>query len=106
MCYYGAGSTRAILDLGEWETHFRIGLDTSLRSADLQAEVFISEDFHDRYLISNLVGILLSNGFDTTKNPDEETTWARLGRDTRDKIQREFDPASGRHTLCGKFRIP
>lgn len=106
VCYNGAASSRAILDLDEWEEQFRKGLDASLRTANLQAEVFIWDSFHDRYLISNLVGILLSNGFDTSNNPDEKTTWARLGRDTRDKIQLEFDPASGRHTLCGKFRIP
>lgn len=106
VCYFGTGSSRAILEIDEWEAHFRTGLDASLRAANLQAEVFIWDDFHDRYLISNLVGILLSNGFDTSNNPDEETTWARLGRDTRDKIQLEFDPASGTHTLCGKFRIP
>lgn len=106
VCYVGSGNSRAILCLDEWESHFRVGLDATLRDAKLQAEVFIWDDFHDRYLISNLVGILLSNGFDTSNNPDEETTWARLGRDTRDKIQLEFDPASRRHTLCGKFHIP
>ena len=106
VCYSGAGSSRTILNLDEWEEHFRTGLDASLRTANLQAEVFIWDNFHDRYLISNLVGILLSNGFDTTTNPNAKTTWARLGRDTRDDIQRDFDPASRTHTLCGKFRIP
>ena len=106
VCYYGAGSSREILDLDDWEEHFRTGLDASLRTADLQAEVFIWDDFHDRYLISNLIGISLPNGFDTTNNPDDVTTWTRLGRDTSDDIQREFDPASRRHTLRGHFSIP
>ena len=106
VCYSGTGSSRRILDLFEWEEHFRVGLDASLRSANLGAEIFIWDDFHDRYLISNLVGISLPNGFDTTSNPNDVTTWTRLGRDTRDDIQREFDPASGRHTLHGQFSIP
>lgn len=106
VCYYGSGSSRRILDLAEWEEHFRTGLDASLGSANLRAEIFIWDDFHDRYLISNLVGISLPNGFDTTNNPEDVTTWTRLGRDTRDDIQREFDPASRRHTLHGQFRIP
>ena len=106
VCYYREGSSHTILGVDEWEEHFRTGLDTSLRSADLKADVFIWDNFHDRYLISNLVGISLPNGFDTTNNPNDVTTWTRLGRDTRDDIQREFDPASRRHTLHGQFSIP
>ncbi|MDE3256977.1 MAG: hypothetical protein OYM47_03995 [Gemmatimonadota bacterium] len=106
VCYSGSGSSRAILDVDEWESHFRLGLDASLQTANLQAEIFIWDDFHDRYLISNLIGISLPNGFDTTNNPDDVTTWTRLGRDTRDDVQREFDPASRRRTLRGQFTIP
>ena len=106
VCYYREGSSHTILGVDEWEEHFRTGLDTSLRSADLKADVFIWDNFHDRYLISNLVGISLPNGFDTTNNPNDVTTWTRLGRDTRDDIQREFDPASRRHTRHGQFSIP
>ena len=106
VCYYGTGSSRRILDLAEWEEHFRAGLDASLRSANLRAEIFIWDNFHDRYLISNLIGISLPNGFDTTGNPNDRTTWTRLGRRDRDDIQREFDPASRHHTLHGQFSIP
>ena len=85
---------------------FRGTLTTKLQQAGLRAKVFVWDDFHDRYLISNLVGISLPNGFDTSNDPTEETTWARLGSRERDDIQREFDPASNRHTLHGKFTIP
>ena len=85
---------------------FRGTLTTKLQQAGLRAKVFVWDDFHDRYLISNLAGISLPNGFDTSNDPAEETTWARLGSCERDDIQREFDPASNRHTLHGKFTIP
>ena len=53
-------------DEGDYfERRFRDGLSGRLRAAGLQAEVFVWDDFHDRYLISNLVGISLPNGFDT-----------------------------------------
>jgi hypothetical protein len=68
-------------------------------------EVLIWDDFHDRYVISNLIGILLSNGFDTTANPASITSWTRLGREDRDDVQREFDPASKRHKLHARFVV-
>ena len=77
-----------------------------LRAAGLQAEVFVWDDFHDRYLISNLAGVSLPNGFDTTNNSNDTTTWSRLGRDERDDVQREFDPASQRHVLRDRFTVP
>ena len=80
-------------------------LGKPLRAAGLQAEVYIWDDFHDRFLISNLVGISLPNGFDTG-GAHKLTRWTRLGRTDRDDVQREFDAGSGRHTLRGKFTIP
>jgi hypothetical protein len=71
----------------------------------VQATVFVWDDFHDRYLISNLMGISLPNGFDTTRDPNSVTTWTRLGRNERDDIQQEFDEASGHHALRARFTI-
>ena len=78
---------------------FRNGLGEVLSTAGLSAEVFIWDNFHDRYLISNLVGISLPNGFDTTTAPGSITRWIRLGRNDRDDIRREFNVASRRHEL-------
>ena len=89
-----------------FKRRFRDGMSARLRAAGLQAEIFIWDDFHDRYLISNLIGISLPSGFNTTGNPDSITRWTRLGRHDRDGVQREFDPASGRHTLRASFTIP
>lgn len=109
VCYEGSGPSRRFPmrdDSQYFEQRFRSVLEAPLRAAGLQAEVFLWDDFHDRYLISNLIGIKLSNGFDTTRNPKDITTWARLGRVDRDDIQREFEESSGRHALRGRFRIP
>lgn len=63
------------------------------KSAGLPVEVFLWDDFHDRYLITDLLGISLPYGFGTTTAPNDQTTWSRIGRDDRDSVQREFDPA-------------
>ena len=108
VCYEGSGPGRRfpMQDEGDYfERRFRDGLSGLLR-ADLKADVFVWDDFHDRYLISNLVGISLPNGFDTTQDPDSVSRWSRLGRNDRDGVQREFDRASQRHTLRARFTIP
>ena len=108
VCYEGSGPDRRFPmreDRDYFERRFRDGISAYLRPG-LQAEVFIWDDFHDRYLISNLIGISLPNGFDTTRDPNSVTRWTRLGRNDSDGVQREFDPPSRRHTLRARFMIP
>ena len=104
VCYEGSGPNREILDVTQLEASFRHGLESHLRSSNLEVTVFIWDDFHDRYLISNLIGISLPNGFDTAQN--SRTRWTRLGRSDRDSVQREFDKASNQHKLHDQFTIP
>lgn len=109
VCYEGSGRERQLplqRDGAYFRNRFGMELGGRLGAAGLQVEVFIWDDFHDRYLISNLVGVSLPNGFDTTNNVNDMTTWSRLGRDERDDVQREFDPASHRHVLRDRFTIP
>jgi hypothetical protein len=107
VCYRGSGQTRQILTCSEIEIAFRNALSAPLQAAGLHIDVFIWDDFHDRYLISNLVGIGLPNGFDTTSDTRNVTTWTRLGREDRDDVQREFDRSSVRHKLIAPpFRVP
>ena len=109
VCYEGSGQQRrfpARQDPEYFKRRFRDALGEPLRAARLTAKVFIWDDFHDRYLISNLIGILLPNGFDTSGDPGAVTTWARLDRDTRDAVQREFHPAAERHALQDRFDVP
>ena len=106
VCYTGSGPSCQILNTADIKETFHRGLSETLTAANLAMEVFIWDDFHDRYLISNLVGIGLQNGFDTSKAASALSTWTRLGRNDRDDVQREFDPASKRHVLRGSFTIP
>lgn len=104
VCYVGSGPQRQVVEGEEWEKRFRESLAASLTAAGLGVEVFIWDDFHDRYLITDIVGIHMSNGFDVAKDPNL-TTWSRLGRRERDDVQREFDRAARRHALRHRFVI-
>ena len=108
VCYEGSGSNRWFPmddDESYFERRFRDELASPLRTAGLRVEVFVWDRFHDRFLISNLIGISLPNGFDTGGRYPS-THWTRLGRPDRDNIQREFDPSSNRRKLYGRFSIP
>jgi hypothetical protein len=72
--------------------------------ADISIDVFLWDEVHDRYLITDVIGISMPYGIATTNAPSAFTTWTRLGRNDRDSVQRDFDPAhrQPRH----RFRIP
>ena len=108
VCYEGFTGRRFPMneERDYFERRFHEGISDKLHAAGLQAEVFVWDDFHDRYLISNLVGISLPYGLATTRDPNSVTRWSRLGRNDRDGVQREFDPASKRHVLRARFAIP
>ena len=106
VVYVGSGRNREIVSSDEWESRFRCSLASELQSSGLIANIFIWDDHHDRYLITDLIGIEMANGYDTSGNPNDITTWSRISRTDRDDIQREFDPASGRHALKCQFQIP
>lgn len=105
VCYFDSADRRNVHDEAGWRGIFSPWTQV-LTTAGLKVDVFIWDGFHDRYIISDLVGISLPNGLDTTTAPDAITTWTRLGRDTRDDVQREFDPASMSHTLRYRFTLP
>ncbi len=52
----------------DWIDRFA-GLGGLLRANNLGARVFIWEDFHDRYFISNLIGLSIPHGFDICTDP-------------------------------------
>ena len=60
-------------------------------AAGLQVDVFIWDDFRDRLLISNLVGIAFQNGFDTSSNSSITTHWSCIGTKSREGVSREFE---------------
>lgn len=95
VCYEGGGPGRVIFTGSEratLEQRFRHSWAAALHAAGLTVTVYVWPHFHNRYLITNLVGISLSNGFDRG-NTGEKDTWTRLGRTDADEVQREFDPA-------------
>ena len=109
VCYEGSGPGRRLPlrdDPMYFQQMFHDALADPLRVAELQADVFIWRDFHDRYVISNLIGISLQNGFDVSSALGDSTTWSRLGRDNRDAIQHEFVPAARPGELVKHFSIP
>jgi hypothetical protein len=101
-----SGPNPPAVDSAEWENRFRNEWGTGLSDAGLHVEVFIWDKHHDRYLITDLIGIQMANGYDISKKPNDITTWCRMSRKARDDIQREFDPASHRHNLIHRFVIP
>jgi hypothetical protein len=106
VMYIGAGPKRHFINPVEWENRFREAWGNDFATSGLKADIFIWDEHHDRYLITDLIGIEMGNGYDTTTNPNDITTWSRLGRGTRDDIQREFDPAANRHKLHHRFTVP
>jgi hypothetical protein len=66
----------------------------------LAGEVHVWDDFHDRYLVTNLIGLSLPNGFDTSSAAGSTTTWTRLSEADRADVEREFDPGVGRHKVA------
>ena len=104
VCNFDSRDKRDQYDELGWRNMFN-SWAAPLKGAGLTAEVFIWDDFHDRYVISDLVGVSVPNGFDTTTDVNRRTTWNRLGRNERDDIQREFDPACNKHTLRHRFIV-
>lgn len=91
VCWSKSKDKQDQRDERQWRAMFN-SWDKPLRDAGIAVEVFVWDDFHNRYVISDLVGIQTGNGFDTTANSSDFDTWTRLDRRTRDEIQREFDP--------------
>lgn len=99
----GDGPARTFPSENDWRQRFA-PLSNQLEAVGLTAEVFLWQDFHARYLIADLIGVVAKAGFDVTNAP-ELTTWARLGRNDRDGIQRQFAPETRPSDLKFRFRI-
>lgn len=82
-------------DEAYWKAAFA-GFGAQLKAYGLIAEVFIWSEFHDRFMISDVIGINASAGFDVTNRPNDIAVWSRLGRKTKDDVQKQFDPAANK----------
>jgi hypothetical protein len=103
--YEGSGGNKSLVDRHEWERRFRETLRGPLSAVGVAVDVFIWEDGHDRHVISNLLGLHVGNGFDTTKDPNAYSTWTRLGSLDRDAFQRHYDPQTRPRDLFHRFKI-
>ena len=93
--WYGSGQDKRP-KIAEVVAALTPGLSDCTRRTGLKFDVFLWHDVHDRYLISDLIGVSLPYGFATTKAPKAVTTWTRIGRVDRDSVQREYDVAVNR----------
>lgn len=89
----------------ELENAFQDGWSSALKANGLSMEVFLWDDFHDRFLTTNLMGMSWSNGFDTTNDTSARVTVSRLGRVNFDGLQLEFATNSAIHTLVHRFVV-
>ncbi len=90
--WYGGGNDKRP-NVKEVVAALQPSIEPVVKSTGISVEVFLWDDIHDRYLITDLIGISLPYGFGTTRAPNSNTTWTRLGRDDRDSVQRDFDSA-------------
>jgi hypothetical protein len=87
----------------EWKQRFCTSLIAEVvHRLNVKASVFLWKYMHDRFLITDLMGISLPNGFDIGKT---DTTWSTISRKDRDSRQREFDPFAHRDKLIDSFEI-
>ena len=86
------GANQAVL-----EQRFRNAWGATLQAAGMSAFVYVWPDIHDRYLISNLIGLSVTDGFDESGDPTDTMMFGRLSRDDADRVQRDHDIAFSRH---------
>lgn len=106
-CYEGSGPSRQLFTgagRAELEQRFRNSWHDPLKQAGIRVSVFVWPDFHDRALISNLIGMRLSNGFDESNDVNASITFSRLGKGDSEKIQRDFDEAVNKPHYT--FQVP
>lgn len=109
VCYEGSGPGRLMFvgaRRAELEKRFRDSWTKDLTAAGLSVKVFVWPDLHDRYLLTDLIGIEMNNGFDSSTDKNEKTTWGRMGRAEADDVQREHDPAAARVKPHYHFLVP
>lgn len=74
---------------GEWQARFEAELKKDPDIQKLNIDIFIWDEFHDRYLVSDLMGLSIPYGFDTSAKKDE-TRWTVLAREDADDVRLEF----------------
>ncbi len=100
----GDGRERTFPSKSEWATSFEV-LGAALNKVGLPAQIFFWDDFHDRFLITDLIGIIVPYGFDVTRRQSDLTIWGRLGRAEKEIVQKKYDPAASSQSFRFQFNI-
>lgn len=98
------GGKNKVQPLAAWIADFD-GWSEKLARADMKADVFIWEDTHDRYLVSDIISISLPYGFDIGGDGEPPTTWSRIGTKEIERLQLEYEPSCKMHGLVGSFSL-
>jgi hypothetical protein len=100
LCHLEPGVTKT-----DFERLFKRRLESFIQSKKLEVEIFIRDQIHDRFILTNFIGIQSGNSFSISRNPDETTTWTRISRTRRDELQKEFARNSRDHKLQHYFTV-
>jgi hypothetical protein len=98
------GGKVEVQSLAAWMDDFNPWSERLAR-AGIKADVFIWENTHDRYLVSDIISISLPYGFDIGSDGDPPTTWNRIGAKEIERLQLEYEPVCKLHGLAGAFVI-
>jgi len=96
-----------IVNPAEWKKKFTDALGLVVKETNVKIELFVWDEMHDRYLISDIIGICMPNGFDTTTRTDSlgKTTWNRMSRALRDEVLKDYDEAAHFRKFKGQNRF-
>jgi hypothetical protein len=100
----GSGPAKVIA-IDELKKRFRDNWEAAMKDNNIKANIFLWDDFHDRFVASNLLSMSWSNGFDTTTSSSAKVTVSRLSREDRRDLQDEFTYNSTQHKRLDHFYI-
>lgn len=89
----GDGPARTFPRLEEWRERFE-SLHLQLTDMGVSARIFFWQDFHERWLITDIAAYQVDHGFDTTTAANSRNPWTRIDNRAREEKQRKYDPAS------------
>ncbi|MCB5259375.1 MAG: hypothetical protein LHW48_02735 [Candidatus Cloacimonetes bacterium] len=92
VCYTGSGAQKERQSREYWENIFRDKLQGY--NTNNKAHVYIWPDFHDRFILTNLMGFSLPYGISTTKDTTEltgKTVWTKLSFSDNNNLQNVYN---------------
>lgn len=99
--YRGSGPSRDFYV--DWRSAFARWSER-LRKAGIRVHVYIRSAFHDRFVITDQVGLGLSNGLDLSRR-GEKLTISRLSRSVADGVRSDFTRNSSNPRVADVFPI-